>query len=112
MSNHYIMKKLQTLTRREFNTNETLQLLKLSGPVFWSWGVSKLINYNDKGLLIRVHGHHHNGWVFITLQMNDTYAVHYLNQGYTIKDSVEDIYFDMLVDTIDTRIERIDSYKD
>ncbi|GHA43530.1 hypothetical protein GCM10007103_25850 [Salinimicrobium marinum] len=105
------MKHLQTLTEREFNTNETLQLLKASGPVFWSWGVSEIINYNNEGLLLRVKGHHHSGWVFIILQWNDTYRVHYLNQRYNVKDSASEIYFDMLVNEIDTRVEKIEDYK-
>ncbi|MBZ9731537.1 hypothetical protein LB467_17770 [Salegentibacter sp. JZCK2] len=105
------MKDLQTLTEREFNTTETLQLLKASGSVFWSWGVSKIINYNNEGLLLKVQGHHHNGWVFIVLAWNDTYTVHYLNQRYNVKDSSSEIYFDMLTEEIDRKVERIDNYK-
>lgn len=105
------MEKLQSLTEREFNTSETLQLLKASGSVFWSWGVSKIINYNNEGLLLRVHGHHHNGWVFIILQWNDTYRVHYLSTQYNVKDTANEIYFDMLVDTIDKRVEFVEGYK-
>ena len=105
------MKNLNELTQREFNTNETLQLLKASGSVFWSWGVSKVINYNNEGLLIRVNGHHHNGWVFITLAWNDTYTVHIVNQRYNVKESIEDIYFDMLVECIDKKVEYIQDYK-
>lgn len=105
------MRKLQELLQREFNTHETLQLLKSSGSVFWSWGVSKVINYSDAGLLVRVHGHHHDGWVFITLAWNDTYTVHIVNQRYTVKESIEGIYFDMLVDMIDSKIEYVKDYK-
>lgn len=106
------MKNLTELVQREFNTNETLQLLKGSGSIFWSWGVSKLINYNNEGLLLRVHGNHHNGWVFVILGWNDTYTVHYLNQRYNVVSTSTDIYFDMLVDEIDNRVERIESYND
>ncbi|MFI8379597.1 hypothetical protein [Leeuwenhoekiella sp. NPDC079379] len=105
------MEKLSELTQREFNTQETYQLLKASGSIMWSWGVSKLINYQNEGLLLKVNGHHHKGWVFITLAWNDTYSIHYLNNRYKVKESQTDIYCDMLTRTIDDKIERIDDYQ-
>ena len=105
------MEKLAELIQREFDPKQTIQLLRASGSIFWSWGVSKIRVVPNKALLLRVHGHHHNGWVLIVLAWNDTYTVHYLNQRYRVLDSSEEIYFDMLVDEIDRRVERIDSYK-
>lgn len=105
------MEKLKELTQRDFNVQETYQLLKASGSIMWSWGVSKLVNYEDEGLLLKVNGHHHKGWVFIVLAWNDTYTIHYLNNRYKVLETQTDIYFDVLVSTIDDRIERIYDYK-
>lgn len=106
------MEKLDKLTARDFDVNETLSILKSSGSIFWSWGVSKLIAYKTtKALMIRVHGHHHNGWVFITLAWDDTYTVNLLTTHRNVVKTFEGVYFDMLVDVIDNAVEKIEDYK-
>jgi len=94
----------------EFDMNETLQVLKYNIVIYWSWGVSKLTNIQGKGLLLTVNGNHHKGHVLITLAYDDTYSVYIVNRIGKILNEYEMVYFDMLVEIIDNRIERIPDY--
>ena len=91
----------------EFNVLETLKLLKHDINVFLSWKVNSLVNFNNKGILLTVNGKYHKGYVFITLDYNDTYMVNIINFNGIVLDTYEMIYFDMLTETIDNRIETV-----
>ena len=104
------IRKIDYLYQREFDTNQTLQVLTHNKPIYWTWGVSHLFNCNNKGLLMKVNGHHHKQYVLITLGWDDTYNIHYLNRNLKEIDKTEGIYFDQLVEVIDNRIERIGEY--
>ena len=104
------IRKIDYLYKREFNTSETLQVLTHNKTIYWSWGVSGLFNCADKGLLMKVNGHHHKQYVLITLDWDDTYKIDYLNRNMKVIDTHEGIYFDQLVEVIDNRIERIGEY--
>lgn len=106
------MKLLTPLLKREFIVSDTVQLLKQTNLFgFFSWGVSKLMNVQGKGLLMKVNGHHHKGYVLVTLDWMDTYEVHIISTHGNIKDTYTDIYFDELFEVIDNRIEKIPDYK-
>jgi hypothetical protein len=105
-----LLRMCDGLGEREFNTKETLQLLQHYQFRFWSWGANGFTNLSDKGLLFKVQGHHHKGYVLITLGYDDTYKVFIISTQGNIKDTYEGIYFDMLFETIDNRIERIKEY--
>jgi len=94
----------------EFNPSETMKWLTYNQPIFWSFGVSKTINVNNKGLLIRVSARRHTGWILITLNGSDLYDVHLLNTLGKVKKVIEDVYCDTLLDVIDDSIERIPEY--
>jgi hypothetical protein len=102
-----VMMELLPLCKREFNTLETISLLKHDMNIFYSWGVSSLLNYNNKGLLFTVNGRYHKGYVFISLDFNDTYTVDIINFEGIILNTYEMIYFDMLTEIIDNRIETV-----
>ena len=99
------------LLEREFSVGETMSVLTHNRNIFFSWGVTKVHNFNDKGLLMKVSGHHHKGWVLVTLGWNDTYTVHIISNKGVIKDKYEEVYFDVLTEIIDNRIERIKEYQ-
>ena len=99
------------LLEREFDLRETLQVFNRNQPMYWSWGVSKKINIDNKGLLLKVSGNHHKGWVLISLGWNDTYSVHIISNKGEVLNEYKEIYWDMLADTIDDRIERIPEYR-
>ena len=96
---------------REFNPQETLQVLTHNRTTYWSWGVSKLLNMFNKGLCLKVSGHHHKGWVIITLGYTDTYSVYIVSNKGEIKSEHHMVYFDELTERIDNLIERIPEYK-
>lgn len=103
---------IENLLQREFDVNETITLLsKFNKPVFWSWGVERLLNFKNKGLLMLVNGHHHKGWVLVILAWNDTYSYYLLEGNKTIKKEQHEVYFDQLQYMIDKDIEYIEDYK-
>lgn len=106
------IRKIDYLYEREFDTNQTLEVLTHNKPIYWTWGVSQLFNCNNKGLLMKVNGHHHKDYVLITLSWDDTYKVSYLNRELNVIGTDEMVYFDELVERIDNRIERISEYID
>lgn len=101
----------EALVEREFNPAETLKVIQHNKTVYWSWGIEKLVNYFDKGLILFVNGHHHIGVLLITLAWNDTYSFHLINENGTIKESIHELYFDELQERIDKKIEYINEYK-
>lgn len=94
----------------EFNPEETMNWLTYNQPMFWSFGVSKIINLSNKGLLLRVSARRHTGWVLITLNGSDLYDVYLVNTLGRVKKEIKDVYGDELVDKIDDSIERIPEY--
>ncbi|SEC65802.1 hypothetical protein SAMN04489761_3420 [Tenacibaculum sp. MAR_2009_124] len=105
-------KFMNEYSEREFNPNETLQWLKANISILWSWGFQDAMNLMNKGLIFKVNGYHHRGWVLITLAFNDTYTVRFLNHKYEeTKEKEENVYCDELQDRIDTVIEKVDLYK-
>jgi len=105
-----------SLIKNEFDYKETCNVLGLNKSIWWSWGVSQIIPVrktqkdNYCGLLMKVNGHHHKGYVLITL-LNDIYQVHIINNRGRILNSYEEVYVDVLVEVIDNRIEKIKDYK-
>lgn len=95
----------------EFSVQETLSQLSVNKPILWSWGMNDLTNVQNKGFLFKVQGHHHKGYVFITLSFMDTYTVRIVGTDGVIKDTYENVYCDQLVEIIDNRVERIADYK-
>jgi hypothetical protein len=98
---------------RVFNVLELLQLLRMDIMVFCSWGAQKFIVDNKKTpklFRMTVNGHHHKGYVYITLNFLDLFDVYLVNKKGVIKDKMTDLYFDQLVEAIDEKIEKIDAY--
>ena len=69
-----------------------------------------MVNVENKGLLMKVNGHHHKGYVFITLGYEDLHKVHIISTHGNVKQTIEGIFFDMLSEIIDNRIEKIKDY--
>jgi hypothetical protein len=111
MNQRELFEIIATKVQREFNPNETMQWLTMNKPMYWSWGVEKKLNVEEKALLLKVNGHHLKGWVAIVLAWDDTYSVYYIDSK-GIKEEQHNVYCDMLQDVIDDRIERIAEYRD
>ena len=106
-----LKKSVMELLMSEFNTDETYSILRSNLSIYWSWGVERIFNVEDRGLMMKVNGHHHKGWVLITLGWNDYYRVHILTKGGEVLDSFSEVCFDELVQIIDDRIERVEEYQ-
>lgn len=106
-----IKQVISPLLKDDFNVGETLQVLSYNKGIYWSWGVHDLSNICNKGLMFRVNGHHHKGWVLITLDWTDTYDVYLISTHGNIVKDFHQVYFDMLVELIDNHIEKIPEYE-
>lgn len=82
----------------------------VSQSVYWSWGVTDLMykTYDNKHTLaMKVNGLIHKGWVYVCLnEATDTYTIYLINSKGKEKKKVEDVYCDVLGDTIDKLIEK------
>lgn len=94
-------------SQREFNPQETYQVLTHNKIVWWSWGVNptSISNLMNKCLVFKPNGRYFKGFVCVTLGWDDVYQVHFVTNEYKLKHSIDGVYFDMLVDTIDGYIE-------
>lgn len=105
-------KTYDKLSQRDFNVAETIDLLMRFNPtVFYSWGVERITNFKDKGLLLKVNAHHHKETVYIILAWNDTYSFYLLDSEDKVIKESHIVYFDELQYKIDQVIEYIDEYK-
>ena len=110
MTNIIKNEKYESLSQREFDVSETVLVLRTPIQVFWSWGVEKLVNYYDKGLIMLVNGRHHKGVVYIRLSWDDTYSYFLLNPDLSVKKESHNVYFDELQERLDKDVEYIDGY--
>lgn len=110
-----LAKKFKTydkLSQRDFNVAETIDLLTRFNPtIFYSWGVERMTNFKDKGLLLKVNAHHHKETVYIILAWNDTYSFYLMDSEDKVIKESHMVYFDELQYKIDQAIEYIDEYK-
>ena len=97
--------------QRDFDLQETLSLLKRYGFRFWSWGASGFTNIRNNVLVFKVNGHHHKGYVLISLGWEDLYRVKLVSTHGNVKFEMDGIFFDQLFDILDERIEKIPEYK-
>jgi hypothetical protein len=100
---------------RDLNVQELMQLLKMNISIFWSWGAHNFIVDNKKRtrmFRMNVSGHHFKGHVYIFVNGSDLFDVYLTTPQGIIKDKIEGLYFDDLVDWIDTKVEKISAYND
>ena len=101
---------MASLYKRNFDPLETLRILKTKPTWLWSWGFRNAGIVKDKLLLFRVSGHYHKGYIAITLNWDDTYIVSLINVRWEVKETIENVYVDELLDLLDTKIERKAEY--
>ena len=90
--------------------NYIMQILKTNLGIVFSWGFHNPVAINN-GLKFRVQGYLHRGWVEVIYnEGKDLFEVKTINRNGTVKQEVEDVYFDCLVDVIDGMVERCSNY--
>lgn len=110
MSKRKFWENIETVLEREFNPEETLQVLKSNQAIYWSWGVAKLFQYENKSLFLKVNGFKHKGWVLITLGWDDTYTFRLLNNQYNEVHKETGVYVDEIRNRIDEVVEKQENY--
>ncbi len=91
--------------------NYILSIFKTNVFVVWSWGFNCPVAV-ENGLMFNVQGYKHTGKVEILYnEGKDLFEVKIINRDGTIRESIEDVYFDQLIDIIDNRVELTEDYK-
>ncbi len=104
-------KMLNSIGEREFDPKETMQWLKARPNVFLSWAPRDFTKFENKVFFFKVSGHHHKGYVVITLAWDDTYTVRLVSNKWVEKSKFEMVYCDGLAELIDDKVEYIPAYK-
>ena len=83
-----------------------MSILKTQLIVVWSWGFHNPVALpNNEGLRFNVQGKLFRGVVDVVyIEGRDLFAVSFIKNGKVI-DTIEDVYFDTLVNTIDYYVE-------
>ncbi len=81
--------------------------------VVWSWGAYNFMALpHNEGLIFHVQGYKFNGWVKVKYdEVEDLFIVQYLSNKMQEVKEQQGIYFDMLVETIDSTIEKTTDYE-
>ncbi len=87
-----------------------LSILRSQLMVMWSWGFNSPTRLaEDRGLAFKVQGYKYKGWVKVMYDEGlDTFSVILKKTGKV----VEDVYFDELVNVIDSLVERTADYEE
>ena len=90
-----------------------LSIFRAQLMVVFSWGFHcPTALPNDDGLAFKVNGFKHKGWVFVKYnEGKDLFDVELRDNSLNIVRSIEDVYFDQLVNVIDYAVERTDDYE-
>lgn len=92
--------------------NYILQILRTQLGIVFSWGFHNPVGINN-GLKFKVQGFLHTGWVEVVYnEGRDLFEVRTINKDGSVKQEVEDVYFDCLVDVIDGMVERCSNYQE
>jgi len=90
-------------------------ILRTRLNVLMSWGFSNPRSLpNNKGLIFQVDGFIHKGYVKVEYnQEKDLFDIFLFNYQMTIvKKIIDGIYFDSLVEVIDSEVEKCENYED
>jgi hypothetical protein len=89
-----------------------LQILRTRLGIVFSWGFNSPKAINN-GLKFKVQGYLHTGWVEVVYnEGRDLFSVRTINKDGSVKNEVEDVYFDCLVNVIDGMVERCENYNE
>lgn len=87
-----------------------MSILRSQTMIVLSWGFHNPVAINN-GLRFKVQGYLHKGWVEVVYnEGRDLFEVRTINQDGSVKQEVEDVYFDCLVNVIDGMVERCSNY--
>ena len=92
-------------------SNYILQILKSQLCIMMSWGFSQL-QIIDNGIKFHVSGFVHQGYVEVVYnEGKDLFEVIFLDKKNKEVKRIDDVYFDQLVDVIDSAVEHTNDYE-
>ena len=87
-----------------------MSILKTQLMVVWSWGFHQPVAI-ENGLQFKVQGFKFRGVVSIVYnEGSDLFDLSFIKAGKVVK-SIDGVFFDMLVDTIDDYVEKTSDYE-
>lgn len=94
--------------------NYIFSILRSNRIVMWSWGFNQPQALpNNEGLIFKVNGFKHNGFVKVVYhEGKDLFVVILQDNQSNELHRIEDVYFDQLVDVIDETVERTQDYSE
>ncbi len=92
--------------------NYIYSILKSNPTIILSWGFNTpAALQNNEGLLFKVNGFKHQGWVKVVYnEGKDLFIVFLLDPKMRDMKRINDVYFDQLIDVIDEAVERTNDY--
>lgn len=108
------MKNIIEINRSNYARFEDMKTLVnglIKNPKVWSWGARGWTSIEGKILKFRVSGHLFKGVVYVGVNGKDLFDIYLTNLKGDIKQEINDIYIDDLIDTIDQKVERIADYR-
>lgn len=92
--------------------NYILSILKTQITVMLSWGVSDFRALpKNEGLIFHTSGFKHDGWVKVVYsEADDAFNIFYMNNSMETLMVQNEIYVDVLVNTIDEAVEKTKDY--
>ena len=90
--------------QRSFDPQELFNALRGLNTV-WCWGAQAWTAHKDKFLRFKSNGYLHKGHVYIILGWDDTFTVILTTLKGKVISIDENVYVDVLVETIDRRVE-------
>lgn len=89
-----------------------LSLIENNPVKMFSWGFTDP-TVIENGLLFKVRGLKHKGKVKVLYQEGkDLFQIQLFSKKNKLKDSIEDVYVDQLVQVIDQSVEKIENYNE
>ena len=90
-----------------------LQIFRLQANTVASWGFNQSVRVPDgNGMEFSVEGFIHQGKVKVLYNAGtDAFDIYILNADGSTKEAIEEVYIDVLVDTIDRHVERCENYE-
>jgi hypothetical protein len=96
---------------RSFDDMEGLVGVLRRHQTVWSWGAHAWTKMNDYCLRFKVQGHHHYGHIYLVVNGRDLFDIYLTSLRGTVREHIEDVYLDSLIEVIDDKVERIAAYK-
>jgi hypothetical protein len=96
---------------RNFDSMKELYMAIRNDVRVWTWAARGWKNIGNKFLQFRVSGHHHKGLVVLAVNGSDLFDIYFCNLRGEVKQEINDIYLEDLIETIDNKVERIPQYK-